>query len=64
MSTLGYVVIEYNQASRWPELWSDCLYDTDTEAQEFASEAERQNREYGRRETYAVARVELVEEAT
>lgn len=59
---LGFVVIEYNQASHWPELWSACLFDTEAEAQECVDEAEKTNRANGRRETYRVARVELVGE--
>lgn len=59
--TLGYVVIEYNQASGWPQIWSqESLYDTEAEARQFADEAEDANRLNGRRETYRVARVELV----
>ena len=63
VTILGYVIIEYNQASGWPSLWSgDVLYDTEAEAQEFSEEAERENRGCSRRETYRVARVELVGE--
>lgn len=63
MNTVGFIVIEYNQASRWPDIWSaGCLYDTEAEAQEVADEAEGKNRRIGRGETYRVARVELVGE--
>ncbi len=61
MSTVGYVVIEYNQASHWPSLEHDTLYDTVDEAAEVAKHAEEATERIGRRETYAVARVELIE---
>lgn len=60
MSKLGYVVIEYNQASKWPAVWSDLL-DTEDEAREDARGARAQTAEIGRGETYAIAKVELIE---
>jgi hypothetical protein len=52
-----YVVIEYNQASRWPGLWSDTLYDDREEALTAMAEAKAENRERGRLEGYAIAQV-------
>ncbi len=60
--TVGYVVIEYNQASHWPSLDGDTLYDTVDEAALAAKHSEEAMLACGRRESYAVARVELVEE--
>jgi hypothetical protein len=62
MSAIGYVVIEYNQASHWPALEHETLYDTVDEAALAAKHAEEATQRVGRRETYAVARVELIEE--
>ena len=49
-----YVVIEYNQASHWPALYSDALYDTRSEAVEAMQYAEKGNRANGRNEGYAI----------
>lgn len=61
MSEVGFVVIEYNQASHWPSLEHETLYDTEDEARERAEHARAYTEAIGRGETYAVARVELVE---
>jgi hypothetical protein len=57
---LGYVVIEYNQASHWPKLlpYGD-LHDTAEEAEERAEWERNQARRNGRGEEFRVARVEL-----
>lgn len=57
MNALGFVVIEYNQASRWPELHTEVLYETEREAFDAATIACEHTREVGRRETFAVAEV-------
>lgn len=57
-----YVVIEYNQASRWPALYADTLWDTRDEALEEMERARTDNRNHGRMEAYAIASV-VVEEA-
>lgn len=63
MTTLGYVVIEYNQASRWPSVGSlDGLFNTEDEARHHAVICKEQIAKSGRGETYAIARVELVDE--
>lgn len=62
MTTLGYVVIEYNQASRRPSVWShDTIYDSEVEAQEFAREARAKTAETGRGETYDIALIQVVD---
>lgn len=61
MGALGYVVIEYNQASRCPALEGDELHDTEAEARAWADESRASAEARGRGETYAVARVELVD---
>jgi hypothetical protein len=59
---VGYVVIEYNQASARPGLSDGELYDRIEDARE-AAEVEQENaNEVGRRERYKVAEVTLVEE--
>ena len=60
---LGYVVIEYNQASHWPSVWSgDTLYDSADEAREYARDAEKDARGRGRMERYTVAQVIEIED--
>lgn len=60
---LGYVVIEYNQASRIPGLnpYGD-LYDEIDGAREERRDLEQTARESGRRETYRIAEVTLIED--
>lgn len=59
MTELGYVVIEYNQASGRPRL-VDELYDSEADAEE-AMDAERaQTASVCRRERFAIAAVELI----
>lgn len=60
MSALGFVVIVYNQASHWPSLRSDALYDTIGEAEEQAQIARNATSACGRGETYSVAAVQLL----
>jgi hypothetical protein len=55
--TLGFVLVEYNQASGRPSLWSDELYDDRNEASEAADSARAHTAKVGRRERYAVATV-------
>lgn len=57
-----YVVIEYNQASRWPALYSDALYDSEVEAIEALEYAKTGNRANGRNESYAVGMVNIMDE--
>lgn len=57
MKHLGYVVIEYNQASHWPSLHLEALYETEDEARTVAEEAHAHYREIGRGETFTVAEV-------
>ncbi len=63
VTVLGYVLVEYNQASRVPLIASgEYMYDTVAEAATEMDRAVAGTAEVGRRETYAVARVELIEE--
>lgn len=57
MTVLGYVIIEYNQASRWPDLHLDVLYDTPAEAEEVAEAAREEYKELGRGERFTIAEV-------
>lgn len=62
-TTLGYVVIEFNQASRQPELGAfPFLSDDREEVQERLELLQRENRKAGRRERYAVGTVTIDEE--
>lgn len=59
---IGYVVIEYNQASHMPDLVAGAYLHRDLESaqDELADHAER-TKGVGRRETYQVAAVHLLE---
>lgn len=60
--SLGYVVIEWNQASKQPSIYAGAdLCDTLDEAIEVKQWAISQTRLRGRRETYGIARVVLDE---
>lgn len=61
-SIVGYVVIEFNQASGQPELATDDLHTTADEAAEKAHEFTVENRALGRRETYAIGTVCIEED--
>lgn len=54
--SLGYVVIEINQASGMPRIADDDLYEQE-EAQAIADRLAEQTRQIGRRERYLVAEV-------
>jgi hypothetical protein len=56
MTELGFVVIEYNQASHRPAVLGP-LTDTRLESLELLKGYEDESREYGRRDSYAVAKV-------
>jgi hypothetical protein len=56
-----YVVLEYNQASHQPEVFSDLCW-TEQDARDIAEEAKVQSRAIGRLETYAVAEIVLVDD--
>ncbi len=62
MRALGYVVIEYNQASHWPELHTPYMLETESEAWSVMETAQEHTKDVGRGETFAIARVELVGE--
>lgn len=59
MSDLGYIVIEYNQASRQPEIAPQApyLFDDASDAAKKADELTEETRKTGRRERYTVAMV-------
>ncbi len=60
MKPLGYVVIEWNQASGLPRVCADWLLDSTEEAGEEVAEFERRTAEMGRREHYSIAEVREV----
>jgi hypothetical protein len=59
--SLGYVVIEWNQASQCPKLYDDEILDTLDEAIELKRHGIQTAKARGRRETYGIARVTLDE---
>lgn len=61
--TIGYVVIEYNQASHQPELSAFPFLSDDLEgAQERLELLQRENRTVGRRERYAIGTIYIEED--
>ncbi|AYN57471.1 hypothetical protein HOU47_gp65 [Arthrobacter phage Constance] len=64
MRTIGYVVIEFNQASGRPSIAFQApdLYDDVEDAEVHAVSLTRRTQEVGRRERYAVATVEIEED--
>lgn len=63
MSNLGYVVIEYNQASGQPDLlpYSELCWDLQ-DAKERMEDAREETASVGRGETYRIAEVVLLDE--
>lgn len=61
MSEIGYVVVEFNQASGQP-ITDGYLYDTTGEAREAADEMQKATSAAGRRERWAVGTVTVEEE--
>lgn len=59
---LGYVVIEWNQASHRPDVLDGSLTDDLGVAEEIAAGERARTAEVGRRERYDVATVQLIEE--
>jgi len=59
MTDLGYVVIEYNQASGQPRL-VDELHRSASDAEEAMAAERAQTASVGRRERFAIASVELI----
>lgn len=58
MDDLGYVIVEFNQASGRPRLaYHGDVYDNDVDALEDATGLMADNRQHGRLETFAVARL-------
>lgn len=49
-----YVIVEWNQASGRPSIWSEDTYDDLEFAAMIAEEEQKQKRDHGRRETYTV----------
>lgn len=62
--TVGYVVIEYNQASRQPSISVDApyLFDDSDDAAAKAHELQTETNKIGRRERYAVGTVYIEED--
>ena len=65
MSDLGYVVIEFNQASGQPEIApaAPYLFDTKEDARDKSEALILETYHLGRRERYAVASVTIEEES-
>lgn len=62
---IGYVIVEYNQASHQPErLADDTVFWDRATADHVANEHRREADAIGRRERYVVAEVHEAEEAT
>lgn len=60
--TLGYVGLEFNQASHEPEVIQGEIWKTEEEARACADWVKARTRESGRRERYAVGTIEIDEE--
>jgi hypothetical protein len=58
---LGYVVIEFNQASRQPFVREDVWHDIE-DAKDIVEQAREETRKIGRRERYAIGTVYIEEE--
>lgn len=63
MADLGFVVLEWNQASRQPSVCDTDIYATETEASDRAEWFRTQLAVSGRRERYSVASLIEVDEA-
>lgn len=61
MSELGYVVIEFNQVGGSPRIVGEDIWNEE-DARDLKDQAEAESRRVGRREHYAIATVETVEE--
>lgn len=62
--SIGYVIVTFNQASGQPKLvYEGDLYDNDVDALEDAQGLLEENRQNGRREGFAVARLEWEHDA-
>jgi hypothetical protein len=59
--SIGFVVVEFNQASHQPSVQYSDVYSDRYEAEVQATYARGETERVGRRETYAVAEVVLVE---
>ena len=60
--SIGYVVIEWNQASHRPRVSGDgALYDSEDEAREIAARDQHETDAVGRRERWTVAEVVEIE---
>lgn len=59
---IGYVVVEFNQASGQPDLASPYLLRDKSEAEEEVAAYRETTRKHGRRERYAVGTVTIDEE--
>ncbi|MDQ0854805.1 hypothetical protein QFZ79_002916 [Arthrobacter sp. V4I6] len=62
--TIGYVVIEYNQASHQPSIATDApyMFASEDEAGDEAEELQRRTNATGRRERYAIGTVYIEED--
>jgi hypothetical protein len=64
--TVGYIILEYNQASGQPDVAPACpyMFQEEHEADAAALRQEEAARAIGRRERYAVAELYLTEDDT
>lgn len=62
MRTLGFVAVEFNQASGQPSIIGGDVYRDREEAQDIADREHTKTVQVGRRERYAVATVEMEDE--
>lgn len=64
MTDIGYVVIEWNQASHQPSVVDGSFTDDADWAGQIASDERARAKSVGRRERYDIAVVQLMEEAS
>ncbi len=58
-----FVVLELNQASHQPSVYGADIYDTETEAEEYAQIGREETSKVGRRESYQVYALVPAEDA-
>jgi hypothetical protein len=61
MTNIGYIVVEFNQASGQPAIWGD-MYEDREDVADLAQQCRDETAETGRRERYAVGTVTIEEE--
>jgi hypothetical protein len=61
MSDIGYIVVEFNQASGQPAIWGD-MYDDREDVADLAQQCRDETAGTGRKERYAVGTVTIDED--